>query len=177
MNLVNRASAIPLPILIALCLCLSVLNILVLVAAFLLLDLSLFVLLVIALAFSIIVFAAIVGLLWQRPQVKIQAVSDRPVVSRSEERPSPRAVSPGFEKPKPVISHSEERPAPRAVSPSFENPKPIVAAHAEPRATFNRGFDTTKSVSTKCAHGKTREYCAICDPDGYKHHYGDWEKD
>jgi len=151
---VNRASAVPLPILIALCLCLLVLNILVLVAAFLLLDLSLFVLLLIALAFGIIVFAAIVGLLWQRPKVKIQAVSEKPVISRSEERPSPRAASS-----------------------RFENPKPIVAANAEPRSTFNRGFYTTKSVSAKCPHGKTREYCAICDPDGYKHHYGDWEKD
>jgi len=174
---VNRASAVPLPILIALCLCLLVLNIVVLVAAFLLLDLTLFVLLVIALAFGIIVFAAIVGLLWQRPKVEIQAVSEKSVISRSEERPAPRAVSPSFENPKPVISRSEERPAPRAASSRFENPQPIVATNAEPRSTFNRGFDTTKSVSVKCPHGKTREYCAICDPDGYKHHYGDLEKD
>lgn len=151
----NRASAIPLRIFIVLCLCLLVLNILVLVAAFLLLDLPLFVLLFIALALGIIAFVAIVGLFWQKPKAKIRSTSDRPVISRSEERPPLRTAS----------------------SPSFEKPKPIIAVRTEPRPSFNRGFGTTKPPSSKCPHGKTKEYCAICDLNGYERHYGDWKTD
>ena len=33
-------------------------------------------------------------------------------------------------------------------------------------------------VSDKCPHGRRRrEYCPICDPDGYRQNFGDWQTD
>ncbi len=123
-------------------------------ALFLLLDWPLSVLLFIILALGIIVFVAIVSLFGRKPKAEIRPIVARPVIRHAEERPKLGVPSP----------------------PSFEKPKPVLAMRAQPERS-KAVLKTIEPVSSKCPHGKTREYCAICDPDGYKHHYGDWEKD
>lgn len=59
--------------------------------------------------------------------------------------------------------------AARPVAPPAPTVTPATAARPAP---------SRPAAAQPCPHGKRRrEYCPICDPDGYRHNFGDWTAD
>lgn len=88
----------------------------------------------------------------------------------------PGQVAPKSESESKAVAIGPTKPAPKPIANS--KPNAIERPIAAPKPRANSKSATEQSAeSTKCPHGKTREYCAICDPDGYVYHFGDWTTD
>ncbi|MCB0070295.1 MAG: hypothetical protein KDE20_02505 [Caldilineaceae bacterium] len=68
---------------------------------------------------------------------------------------------------KPASRPAQSRPSPASHTRVVEQAAPALAVPAKSAAK-----------AKPCPHGKRRrEYCAICDPDGFRRNFGDWRSD
>lgn len=111
-----------------------------------------------------------------RPATPTRSTTDLPLERppRQDERSTlNRPVAP---------SHAETPPKPpqtqQRVTPDQQGVVSAAVTRIDNREIADSWTQNIPDPKQPCPHGiRRREYCAICDPDGYRAHYGDWTSD